>query len=138
MTAKIKVLFICSHNSVRSQIAEGWLRHLYGDRYVAMSAGTHPCGVNPTAVQVMREKGIDISDQRSSHVDDFLDAHPDYIVTLCDRAHEKCPTFSGGGVKIHKSTYDPGTAEGSEAFVLQEFRRIRDELGEWIEEEFGR
>jgi len=134
---KEKVLFLCTHNSVRSQMAEGWLGHLYGDRFDPMSAGAKPAGVSRTATQVMAEVGIDISNHRSESVEEYLDRKPDIVVTVCDNAREHCPVFPGKCRMIHRNFYDPGTAEGDRDFIVSEFRRIRDEIGEWIRREFG-
>lgn len=128
---KLRVLFICTHNSARSQMAEGFLRHLYGDRYEAESAGTDPEGVHPLAVEVMREVGIDISTHRSRSVQEFWGQEFDLVVTVCDHAKETCPFFPGKRV-IHRGFEDPSGGG------IEDFRRVRDEIGEWIEEFFGR
>ena len=127
---KKKVLFLCTGNSCRSQMAEGWLRHLAGDRFEVSSAGTNPVGLNPGAVEAMREAGIDISTHRSKHLNEFAGVRFDYVVTVCDRAKETCPIFPGARTVLHWSFDDPahaaGTADERRAF----FRRIRDEIGE--------
>lgn len=135
---KKKVLFICTHNSARSQMAEGLLNHLYGDKYEAYSAGTQPTMVNPYAIRVMREIGIDISHQRSKNVQEFLGQDIDYVVTVCDHAHETCPFFPGGRIKMHQGFKDPSSSMGSEKEILKEFRRIRDEIRDWLIETFGK
>ncbi|MEM2876391.1 MAG: arsenate reductase ArsC [Candidatus Bathyarchaeia archaeon] len=134
---RIKVLFICSHNSARSQMAEGMLNSLYGDRYEAYSAGMEPTGVNPYAVKVMREMGIDSSKHRSKSVEEFRGVTFDYVVTVCDHAKEACPFFPWGRTYLHKGFRDPATFKGSEDEVLREFRRVRDEIKGWVEETFG-
>ena len=132
-----KVLFICTHNSARSQMAEGLMRTLYPDRYEPWSAGTEPSGVNPYAVKVMAEIGIDISLHRSKSLDDFLDMKFDYVVTVCDHAKQICPFFPGGKESIHKGFEDPAAFTGREDEKIAIFRRVRDEIGEWIVESFG-
>ncbi|MDY6966779.1 MAG: arsenate reductase ArsC [Halobacteriota archaeon] len=134
---KKKVLFICTHNSARSQMAEGLLRHLYGDRYEVYSAGTEPSSVNPHAVKVMEEIGIDISTHRSKSVNELINNNFDFIVTVCDTAKETCPFFPGGGEKIHKSFEDPSGFLGTEDEIIAGFRRVRDEIRGWIVEAFG-
>ena len=136
MTAKKKVLFICTHNSARSQMAEAFLNTLSGDRYEAFSAGTAPTGVNPYAIKVMRETGIDISRHRSKGVEELLGQRFDDIVTICDNAKEVCPFFPGGANRIHKSFSDPSSCEGSEQKILDCVRRIRDEIKDWITQNF--
>ena len=134
---KEKVLFICTHNSARSQMAEGLLSALYDDRYEVYSAGTEPSSVNPYAVKVMAEIGIDISEHRSKSVDEFLAMNFGYVVTVCDQAKETCPFFPGGVKYYHKGFEDPSKFEGSEDEILSGFRRIRDEIRGWIEKTFG-
>jgi len=134
---KEKVLFICTHNSCRSQMAEGLLRHLYGDHYESYSAGLEVTDVNPYAIKVMGELGIDISSQRSKSIEEFRGMVFDYVVTVCDSAREKCPFFPGKKV-IHKSFEDPAGFTGEEDEVLEVFRRVRDEIKNWIVETFGK
>ena len=133
---KKKVLFICTHNSARSQMAEGLLRTLYGDRYEAYSAGTEETVVNPYAIEAMRVAGIDISGHRSKTVQESRGEIFDLVVTVCDSASESCPFFPGKKV-IHKSFEDPSRAEGSDEQVLAVFERIRDEMRAWIEDTLG-
>jgi len=128
-----KVLFVCTHNSARSQMAEGLLNSLFGNKYQAFSAGTEPSVVNPYAIQVMSEIGIDSSKHRSKSVNEFVEQKFDYVITVCDNAHETCPFFPGGMKRLHQSFEDPASFKGSEADTLSEFRRIRDEIKEWIE-----
>jgi arsenate reductase (thioredoxin) len=133
----VKVLFICTHNSARSHIAEGLMNALYGKRYRAFSAGTEPSSLNPYAVRVMQEIGIDISDHRSKSVDDFLKQDFDFVVTVSDHAKESCPFFPGGRKSMHKGFQDPASFSGTEEEKLVVFRRVRDEIRDWIEKTFG-
>ena len=126
-----RVLVLCTGNSARSQMAEGLLRHMAGDRFEVFSAGTKPVGLNPNAVKVMAELGIDISKHRSKSIDEFAGRHFDYVITVCDNAKESCPFFPGGGERIHHSFLDPA-ATSAEAQLAQ-FRRVRDEIKSWLE-----
>jgi arsenate reductase (thioredoxin) len=134
---KKRVLFLCTHNSARSQMAEGLLKDLYGDRYEVFSAGTEPAGVNPNSIKVMEEIGVDISNHYSKNVKDFIDEDFDYVITVCGGAEETCPFFPGGKNKIHKDFEDPYSFSGDKKEVLNKFREVRDELKEWIMEVFG-
>lgn len=134
---KKKVLFLCTHNSARSQMAEGLLRAWYGDRYEAFSAGTHPSAVNPYAIQVMAEIGIDISAHHSKNVDIFLGMKFDYVVTVCNQAKEKCPFFRGDGKHVHRDFEDPSQFTGGDDQKLAVFRQVRDIIKGWIEKTFG-
>jgi len=125
---KPRVLFLCTGNSCRSQMAEGWLRHLAGDRFDVASAGTHPAGLNQGAIEAMREVGVDISRHASKKVDQFLGERFDYIITVCDSAKEACPTFPGAAALLHWSFDDPAAAQGSLEERRQVFRRVRDEI----------
>ena len=133
---KKRVLFLCTHNSCRSQMAEGLINHDLGDRYQAFSAGTEATRVNPRAITVMQEFGIDISGQRSKVLDEFAAERFDYVITLCGDAHERCPLFFGGVERLHIGFHDPTGAGGSEEEILAEFRKVRDEirakLGEYL------
>jgi arsenate reductase len=129
---KPAVLFLCTGNSCRSQMAEGWLRHLAGSRFEALSAGTNPVGLHPRAVTAMAEVGVDISRQQSKHVSDVLVPHPEYVVTVCDRAKETCPAIHGGATTLHWSFDDPAEAKGSDDDRAKVFRRVRDEIAEKI------
>ncbi len=135
---KRKVLFICTHNSARSQMAEGLLNHLYGSIYEAYSAGAKPSDVHPLAVKVMKEIGIDISKNKSKSIKEFEGIKFDLVVTVCDSAKEECPYFPGGKEYIHKSFPDPSAHKGSEEEKLEFFRKVRDEIKKWIEETFGK
>ncbi|MGR3179963.1 MAG: arsenate reductase ArsC [Candidatus Anammoxibacter sp.] len=134
---KKKVLFVCTHNSARSQMAEGLLNALYGKQYESYSAGTEPSKVNPFAAKAMAEISIDISMHCSQNVDEFKDMEFDYVVTVCDNAKENCPTFSGGINYIHKSFNDPSNIKGSDEEKLSGFRECRDEISDWLHESFG-
>ena len=125
---KKRVLFLCTGNSCRSQMAEGALRSVAGDSFDTASAGTTPAGINPTAVRVMAELGIDISEQRSKSVVEMMGEHFDYVITVCDRARGACPVFPGRAIKLHWGFDDPAAALGTEEECLQVFRRVRDEI----------
>ena len=126
---KRRVLFLCTHNSARSQIAEGFLRHLAGDRFVVESAGTEETRVNPLAVRVMGEVGVDLSGHRSKTLGRFLDQPWDHVITVCDHANERCPIFPRSAGRLHWSFEDPSRATGTEEERLAIFRHIRDEIG---------
>lgn len=135
MSDKLKVLFLCTGNSARSQMAEGWLRKLGDGRAEAFSAGTHPArAVNPLAVQAMGEAGIDLSGQWPKSVEGFLGQRFDYVITVCDDAAEACPVFPGPAQRIHWSFPDPAKAEGDEAARLAAFRQVRDGLRDRLHE----
>lgn len=125
---KKKVLFLCTGNSSRSQIAEGILRHYYGDKYEVYSAGTQPSSVNPYAVKVMNELDIDISDHYSKHIDNLKDIDFDIVITVCDNAKESCPAYFGKAKKLHWSFEDPAEAKGNDNEILKKFRDIRDQI----------
>jgi arsenate reductase len=133
---KKRVLFICTHNSARSQIAEGVMNQIYGEIFEAFSAGTEPSSVNPFAIEVMGEIGIDISRHRSKSVEEFLEQDFDYVITVCDQANEVCPFFPGGKERIHKGFVDPAEVQGSDLEKRAAFRKARDEIMEWIEKNF--
>ena len=124
-TKKVRVLFLCTHNSARSQMAEGILRHLSGDQIEAFSAGNQPTSLHPLAIQTMAKMGIDISQQRSKRLDEFLDQSFDSIVTVCDRVREACPTFPGDPEQVHWSFIDPAAVSGSEKERLERSTRLR-------------
>lgn len=123
----IRVLFVCTHNSARSQMAEALLR-ARGGRYQAQSAGSEATRVHPLAIAAMRERGIDISGQRSKTTDEFRGERFDYVVTVCDQAQESCPFFPDADHRLHWSLPDPAAAEGSEEERLAAFRHARDEI----------
>lgn len=133
MKEKIKILFLCTGNSCRSQMAEGWAKHLKGDVIEAYSAGVWPSGVNPKTIKVMAEAGVDISSQTSKHVDELLWIDFDYVITLCDNARQQCPVFPGRAKLIHKGFEDPVAVLGSEEKILQAYRKIRDDIKEFIQ-----
>jgi len=117
-------------------MAEGLLRSLYGDLYEVMSTGTEPSGIHPYALRVMKESGIDISRHYSKSVKDFLNHKFDYVVTVCDKAKEACPFFPGKTKQIHKCFTDPAVFRGTEKETLKVFRKVRDEIRDWIKNEF--
>ena len=125
---KIKVLFLCTGNSCRSQMAEGFLRYLGKEDFEAYSAGTRPTRLNPLAVRAMKEKGIDIAGQHSQSADEFVGEPFDYIITVCDHARETCPVFPGTAERPHWSLKDPAEAEGSDEERMPVFREIRDQI----------
>ena len=125
---KKRVLFLCTHNSCRSQMAEGLVNHFLGDRFQAFSAGTEATRVNPLAIQVMAELGIDISGHHAKTLDEFAGARFDYVITLCGDANETCPLFFGGVERVHLGFDDPSRLKGPGEEVLPEYRRVRDEL----------
>ena len=131
---KIKVLFLCTGNSCRSQIAEGWANHLKSDVIEAYSAGIRPIGVNPKTIEVMAEAGVDISDHTSKYIDDLAGIEFDYVVTVCDNAREHCPLFQGRAKLIHKAFEDPYFAGGSEEEIMAVFRKVRDQIRDYVEE----
>ena len=134
---KKSVLFICTHNAARSQMAEGFLRTLYGKYFDAYSAGTHPSVIHPYTIRVMGEVGIAISTYRAKSTDEFLGMQCDYVITVCDSAKEACPLFPHGKNYIHKSFEDPARSEGTEEEKVALFRQVRDEIKEWIHKTFG-
>jgi arsenate reductase len=125
---KQRVLILCTGNSARSQMAEGLLRELAGDRMEVFSAGTQPSTVNPLAIRAMAERGIDIRRHRSKHLAEFIDQPFDVVITVCDAAAEACPIFPGPARRMHWSFPDPAAAQGSEAERLQVFRAVRDAI----------
>ncbi len=129
-----RVLILCTGNSARSQMAEGLLRHMAGDRFEASSAGTTPGVVRPEAIAVLAELGIDISGHRSKSVDEFLGQAFDYVITVCDNAREHCPVFPAAAQRIHWSFEDPAAASGTEYHRLAAFRSIRDQIRERLRE----
>ena len=136
MLPKLKILFLCTGNSCRSQMAEGWTRHLRGDDIEAWSAGTLPKSLDPRAVEVMLEAGVNISEHRSKDVEELLDLELDYVVTVCDGAHEGCPVFPGRARIVHRGFEDPPKLAGqavSEEEALLYYRRVRDEIRDFVE-----
>ncbi|MFA5043151.1 MAG: arsenate reductase ArsC [Kiritimatiellia bacterium] len=136
MKNRLKILFLCTGNSCRSQMAEGWTRQLKGDVIEPYSAGIATHGLNPNAVKVMAEAGVDISRQRSKHVDELKDIVFDYVVTVCDNAHESCPLFPGKTKVVHVGFDDPprlARNAKTEEEVLAHYRRVRDEIRTFVE-----
>lgn len=121
-----KVLVLCTGNSCRSQIAEGYLRHFAGDKAKIYSAGIETHGVNPKAIQTMKEDGIDISNHTSNHIDEYKDIDFDFVITVCDNARESCPYFPSNAVKFHHNFPDPAKAVGNEQEVMAQFRKVRE------------
>lgn len=132
--AEKRILFVCTQNSARSQMAEGLFRALHGDEYEVFSAGTSPWRVNPFAIEAMQRIGIDIRAHRSKSIDELLDLSFDYIVTVCDHAKEQCPYVPGGKTRLHQSFSDPAAVKGTEEEILQAFESVRDEIMNWIKE----
>lgn len=133
---RTRILFLCTHNSARSQMAEGFLRHLAGDRFEVASAGTEATRVHPLAIRAMREVGIDLGPHTSKTLDSLWHRPWDYVITVCDSANERCPLFPGPATRLHWSFDDPSQATGGEEERVAVFRRIRDEietrLKEWL------
>ena len=132
---KMKVLFLCTHNSARSQLAEGLLNYFHGNDFEGMSAGTQPGKVNPLAIKALSEIGIDISKHYSKHAKEFLGKEIDVAVTVCDNAKEECPFFPGAKKIIHHSFKDPSAGNGTEQEKIEAFRKTRDEIKEWLGKE---
>jgi len=134
---RTRVLFICTHNAARSQMAEGYLRARYGDRFEAFSAGTEVNGVSTDAIRVMQEIGVDISRHRSKHIREFEGREMDVVVTVCDSANAACPFFPWAKETVHQGFPDPGALEGSADEILAGFRETRDAITRWIDRYFG-
>jgi len=131
MQKRQKILFLCTGNSCRSQMAEGWARHLKGEVIEAYSAGIETHGLNPIAVKVMSEAGVDISRQRSKHVDELKAIEFDYVITVCDNAQESCPLFPGKTKVVHAGFDDPprlARNSKTQEETLEHYRRVRDEI----------
>ena len=132
MPTKKRILILCTGNSARSQMAEGLMRHDAGDRFEVFSAGTKPSQVRPEAIAAMRELGIDISGHRSKSVEEFSGQTFDYVLTVCDNAKESCPIFPGKTVPVHQNFEDPAAIQGSQEDRIALFRRVRDEVREYL------
>jgi arsenate reductase len=132
MTAPLHLLFVCTGNSCRSQMAEGWARTLGGEHVVAESAGIEAHGKNPRAIAVMTEAGVDISAQESTRLTDDMLARADLVVTVCGHADEHCPVLPAGVRKLHWPLTDPAKASGTEEEIMAEFRRVRDEVNQRV------
>ena len=137
MNVKKRILFICTANAARSQMAEGYLRAKYGNRYEAFSAGTRQSSLSTRAIAVMQEIGIDISHHRSKTLQSVRDERYDIAVTLCDNAHALCPVVPNAEKTIHKGFPDPHLTPGTSEEVLDGYRRVRDDIAAWIDREFG-
>jgi len=137
MTTKTRILFVCTANAARSQMAEGYMRAKYGDRYEVFSAGTRQANVSTRAIGVMQEIGIDISHHRSKTLDMFRGTSFDLAVMLCDNACTVCPFVPGATKTIHHGFADPHLTPGPDDAILDGYRRVRDEIAEWIDAEFG-
>jgi arsenate reductase len=131
---KKNILFICVHNSARSQMAEGLVNALYGDKFQASSGGTEATRVHPAAIKVMAEIGIDINGHRSKSIDEFEGLRFDYVVMVCDEKQTDCPFFLGGKEYIHHAFDDPAACAGTDEEILACFRKSRDDIRNWIEE----
>ncbi len=129
-----KILVLCTGNSCRSQIAEGYLRHFAGDRAEVYSAGVETHGVNPRAIAIMAEDGLDISHHTSNHVDEYADVDFDFVITVCDNARERCPYFPTRAEKLHHNFPDPAKATGTEEEVMAEFRRVRGMVKDYAQD----
>ena len=129
---KLNVLFLCTGNSCRSQIAEGWARHLKSDCIEAFSAGVEPHRVNERAIAVMAEAGVDISGHTSNHLDDYAALDFDYVITVCDNAREHCPLYPKKTKMIHHQFEDPSFVIGTDEQIMAEFRRVRDEIRDFV------
>lgn len=129
-----RVLFLCTHNSARSQMAEGLLRELGGARFEALSAGTEATYVRPLAIKAMAELDIDISEQRSKVLTEYLQQSFDYVITVCDQANESCPVFPGAAQRLHWSFPDPSKAAGDEQAQLQTYRHVRDRIADRLKQ----
>lgn len=132
------MLFICKHNSARSQMAEGLLKHLYNELYEVYSAGTNPGKINPYAIKVMANRGIDISMNRSKGLNEFKNKEFDYVITVCDEEGDACPFFPGGRSYIHKSFPNPTIINDSDGTKIKYFTQIRNQIEEWINKTFNR
>ncbi|MBA2495009.1 MAG: arsenate reductase ArsC [Acidobacteria bacterium] len=136
MSEKKKILILCTGNSARSQMAEGLLKHICQNKYEIFSAGTKPSIVRPEAIKVLREIRVDISNNCSKSVDEFVNKEIDYILTVCDNAKENCPYFPAKTKLIHRSFADPAEVEGNEETRLAAFRRMRNEIEEYLKNNF--
>ena len=132
VSAKKRILFLCTGNSARSQMAEGLIRHFREEEFESFSAGIDPKSVHPKALQVMQEAGINISKQHSKHLDEIKNLKFDYVITLCDHAEQNCPLFFTKGKRIHKAFSDPAATNGNDKDLTAAFRIVRDQLKEYI------
>jgi len=134
---KKRILFICTHNSARSQMAEAFLKTLFPERFEVYSAGTQPGKLNPFVVKAMVEVGMDISGNHTKSVDEFKGDKFDLVVTVCDQAKETCPYFPGAKDYLHRNFEDPSTFTGSEEEIMEKVRQVRDNIKNWVLETFG-
>lgn len=128
---KQKILVLCTGNSCRSQIAEGYLRHFAGNKASVYSAGVETHGVNPRAIEIMKEDGIDISMQTSTHIIDYVEKEFDFVITVCDHAKEQCPFFPSAAKRFHKNFPDPAKATGTEVEIMKQFRLVREQIKDY-------
>jgi arsenate reductase len=129
-----KILVLCTGNSCRSQIAEGYLKHFAGDKVEVYSAGIETHGVNPGAIETMKEDGVDISHQTSNNVNEYSNIDFDFVITVCDNAKEQCPVFPSTAKKFHKNFADPAKATGTKKEIKEQFRKVRDEIKNYCKE----
>jgi arsenate reductase (thioredoxin) len=128
-----KILVLCTGNSCRSQIAEGYLKHFVGEKARIFSAGTETHGVNPKAIETMKDDGIDISNQTSNNIDEYRDIDFDFVITVCDNAKERCPFFATKAEKFHYNFPDPAKATGTDEEITAEFRKVRKQIKDYFE-----
>lgn len=129
-----RILVLCTGNSCRSQIADGYLKHFAGNKAEVYSAGVETHGVNPRAIAIMKEDGIDISNHTSNNIDEYMGIHFDFIITVCDNAKERCPYFPSNAVKFHHNFPDPAKAQGTEEEIVTEFRKVREMIKQYCQE----
>jgi len=129
----MNILILCTGNSCRSQIADGYLKHFLGDNANIYSAGVETHGVNPRAIKIMAEEDIDISNHTSNHIDEYKDINFDYLITVCDHAQERCPVFHGAVEKLHYNFPDPAKATGTEEEIMASFRSTRNMLKDYLQ-----
>jgi arsenate reductase len=127
------VLVLCTGNSCRSQIAEGYLRYFAGDKARVYSAGIETHGVNPKAIEIMKRDGIDISDHTSNNINEYLDVDFDFVITVCDNAKESCPYFPTKAIKMHYNFPDPAKAKGTDEQVMEQFREVREMIRKYVQ-----
>jgi arsenate reductase len=127
------VFVLCTGNSCRSQIAEGYLRYFAGDKARVYSAGIETHGVNPKAIEIMKRDGIDISDHTSNNINEYLDVDFDFVITVCDNAKESCPYFPTKAIKLHYNFPDPAKAKGTDEQVMEQFREVREMIRKYVQ-----
>ncbi|HWR31733.1 MAG TPA: arsenate reductase ArsC [Negativicutes bacterium] len=136
MDIRKKVLFLCTHNSARSQMAESLMNVMMGDLYDALSAGIEPGRLNPYVIKAMAEVDIDISTNRAKSIDEFTNQEFDFVVTVCDKAGEACPWFPGAKKTLHQAFPDPSTFTGTDEEIIEQVRQVRDQIRDWLVETF--